>query len=47
MFFATHQHELATGTHVSPILNPLLTYLPTPSLWAVPEDWLWVPCFMH
>ena len=29
------------------ILNPLLTYLPTPSLWTIPEHWFWVPCFMH
>ena len=23
------------------------TSLPIPSLWLVPEHWLWVPCFMH
>ena len=27
-----------------PILN-LPSYLPP--LWVVPENWLWVPCFMH
>ena len=31
----------------SPILKPPPTSLPTPSLWVVPEHWLWVPCFMH
>ena len=47
MVFVTFQHELATGTHVPPSLSPPPTSLLTPTLWVVPEHWLWVPCFMH
>lgn len=39
------RHASATGIHVPPTLIPSSASFPTPSLWAVLERWLWVPCF--
>ena len=47
MVSAIHQHESAIGICVLPILKSPHTSLPTLFLYAVPEHWLWVPCFTH
>ena len=47
VIFAIHWHESAKCIYVPPILNTPLTSLPIPSLWVVPVQQLWVPCFMH
>ena len=43
MVFVMHQRELATDTHVSPMLNLPPTALPTPSFRVVPEHQLGCP----
>ena len=43
-------HTLTWNSHgctCVPHPEPPPTSFPTPSLWVVPEHWLWVPCFVH
>ena len=47
MVFAIHGMNLLQVYMCLPHPESPPTSLPTPSLWVVPEYWLWMPCFMH
>ena len=47
MVFAMHQHESATGTHVSPHPEPPSHYPPHPIPLTAPEPQLPVLCLMR